>query len=194
MISLLRTSITNIKSMGERGSPCLRPLSWKIQAPGSPFNRIWVDEVLSKPLIISHQIFPKPSFLNTTRRKAQDTESNALEIEKNASLILAVQKTSCLLDQHKIIQDEPLLDEGRLIMQDHFLKPTRKPIGQNLGHKIGKAMHKTYRTKILHKGSHFLFRQQCDISWVQPKIPKCPGPTHDKAVMTSCLIIGQQLL
>lgn len=33
------TSMTNIKSIGDRGSPCRNPLLWKMVSPGTPFKR-----------------------------------------------------------------------------------------------------------------------------------------------------------
>jgi hypothetical protein len=33
-------SMTSIKSMGDKGSPCLRPCWWAIDSLGTPFNKI----------------------------------------------------------------------------------------------------------------------------------------------------------
>ena len=74
------TSITKMKSIGESGSPCRNPRRCKITSPGIPFNRTRVDEEPNSPLIISRQICPKPNCCITSRRKGQDTESNAFEI------------------------------------------------------------------------------------------------------------------
>jgi hypothetical protein len=48
--------------------------------PGTPFWRTWVEEVVSKPAIISLHALLKPNLSRTSKRKAQLTESKAFEI------------------------------------------------------------------------------------------------------------------
>jgi predicted RNase H-like nuclease len=45
--------------------------------PGTPFRRTWIEEVVSKPAIIS---LLKPNLSRTSKRKAQLTESKAFKI------------------------------------------------------------------------------------------------------------------
>jgi hypothetical protein len=73
-------SITKMNNMGDSGSPCLRPRRCVMDCPGTPFNKICVEEVASIPLTISHQILPNPSFSSTSIKKVQDTESKAFVI------------------------------------------------------------------------------------------------------------------
>jgi hypothetical protein len=73
-------SMTRINNIGDRGSPCRKPLWWAMNSLGTPLRRIWVDEVANSLLIMLHQICPKPNFLMTSIKKAQDTESKAFEI------------------------------------------------------------------------------------------------------------------
>jgi hypothetical protein len=75
-----RASMTSIKSIGDSGSPWCSPLLWEMISLGTPFSRIWVKDVASSPLIISHHIVPKLNFFMTSSRKAQETESNAFEM------------------------------------------------------------------------------------------------------------------
>jgi hypothetical protein len=89
-----------------------------MKSPRTPFNRIWVDEVASSPLIMSHQIVPKPIFLITSIKKAHDTESNTLgniKLEKDAGLFLLVKESSYLLYEHEVVLNKLLLDESRVI-------------------------------------------------------------------------------
>lgn len=96
------TSITNIKSIGDRGSPCLSPLLCRMVFPGIPLRSTWVDEVASKPLRTSLQICPKPSFCNTSKRKGQETESKALVMSSlfcwwsNLAVCCTSMKLSCI--------------------------------------------------------------------------------------------------
>jgi hypothetical protein len=76
----LRTSITRMNSIGERGSPCRNPRWWEMGLPGIPFKSTWVEEDVRRPLNMSLQILPKPSFSRTSNRKIHETESKALEM------------------------------------------------------------------------------------------------------------------
>lgn len=76
----LRKSITKIKGIGDKGSPCRNPHRCMLTSPGIPFNITCVDEEANIPLIISHQIGPNPNFFKTSRRKGQETKSKAFEI------------------------------------------------------------------------------------------------------------------
>ena len=82
-----KTSITRMKSMGERWSPCLSPLLCFILSPGMSLRRICVDEVVKRPQIKSHQREPNPNFLRTSKRKAQDTESKVLVMSSLRSIL-----------------------------------------------------------------------------------------------------------
>jgi hypothetical protein len=66
--------ITNINSIGKRGSPCRSPLLWIILLPGYPLRRTWVEDEASSPQIISLQICPKPSCFKTSMRKGHETD------------------------------------------------------------------------------------------------------------------------
>ena len=72
--------MTRMKSIGDKGSPCLRPRRCTIFSPGEPFSSTCVEEVAKSPLIISRQIGPKPRFCNTSSKKGQETVSKALVI------------------------------------------------------------------------------------------------------------------
>ena len=80
LIKWQSTSMTRMKSMGDNGSPCLRPRWWCILSPGDPLSSTWVEDVRSSPLMISHQIGPKPNCFKTSKRKGHETESKALLI------------------------------------------------------------------------------------------------------------------
>jgi len=57
-----------------------RPHLWEITSTGTPFSSTCVDEDARSPLMMSHQITPKPIFLRTSRRNGQDTESKGFMI------------------------------------------------------------------------------------------------------------------
>ena len=75
-----KTSITKMKSIGERGSSCRRPHRWSNSSPGMPLRITRVDEEPRIALIRSRHLGPKPLFCKISNRKAQETESNALEM------------------------------------------------------------------------------------------------------------------
>lgn len=75
-----RASITSMDNMGDKGSPCQRPLRWEINSPGSPLITILVEEVDNRRQIRLHQVRPKPKCCNSSSKKDQDTESKALEM------------------------------------------------------------------------------------------------------------------
>lgn len=77
---LLSTSITNIKSMGDRGSPCRSPRWCLIDSPGSPLTRILVDVVESKLERRLRQESPNPKCFNTSKRNDHETESKVSEM------------------------------------------------------------------------------------------------------------------
>ena len=72
--------MTKINNIGDNGSPCLSPLLCSILSPGESLSSIWVEEVARRPLMISRHTCPKPNICSTSKRKGQDTESNALVI------------------------------------------------------------------------------------------------------------------
>jgi hypothetical protein len=47
---------------------------------GTPFRKTWVEEVVSRPAIISLQVLLKPNLSITSKRKVQLIESKAFEI------------------------------------------------------------------------------------------------------------------
>jgi hypothetical protein len=101
--------MTRINSMGDKGSPCRRPLWCRMYSPGSPLTRIRVEEVQSSRLIRLHQIRPKPKCCNMSSKNGQDIESKALEISnfsrmwgsfvwcKDLVSCCASRKLSCIL-------------------------------------------------------------------------------------------------
>jgi hypothetical protein len=74
---LWRGSIARMKSMGEMGSPCLRPLSCLIGRPEIPFKRILEEEEVKTRLIQSLNLAPKANLSNTSSKYAHETESKA---------------------------------------------------------------------------------------------------------------------
>jgi hypothetical protein len=72
------TFITMMKSIGEMGSPCLRPLPWKKGSPGKPFMSTLVEEEDWSMVIQRIHLGPKPNCRRTLMRNAQDTLSKAL--------------------------------------------------------------------------------------------------------------------
>jgi hypothetical protein len=80
-----------------------------------PLRRIWAEDVASNPLIISHHIDLKPTFFNTSSKKSPRYRVKSLrdvKLEENARLLLLMEKMGCLLNEHEVILDEPLLDKG----------------------------------------------------------------------------------
>jgi len=76
----LSTPITKIKSMGERGSLCMRPRRWKMGRPGTPFTSTCVVEVDSNKHKRLHHRLPNSRWCKTSMRKGQETISKAFEI------------------------------------------------------------------------------------------------------------------
>jgi hypothetical protein len=76
----LRISITNTNNIGERGSPWRSPLRCLIGIPGDPFKSTRVEEEARILEIIFRHTGPNPRYESTSIKKAQETESNALEI------------------------------------------------------------------------------------------------------------------
>ena len=95
---LLRTSITKTNSIGERGSPWRSPLRCIIIFPGTPLSITWVEEVNKILEIRLRHLIPKPRWDNTSRRKAQDTESKALEISNFKNKLESLFLCSALID------------------------------------------------------------------------------------------------
>uniref|UniRef100_A0A0A9HWZ3 Uncharacterized protein n=1 Tax=Arundo donax TaxID=35708 RepID=A0A0A9HWZ3_ARUDO len=79
------TSMTRIKSMGDRGSPCLSPLRCLITSPGSPLSSMRVVAEESRLQTMLHQRGPNPKYLKTSKRKLHEIESNALDISSFSS-------------------------------------------------------------------------------------------------------------
>lgn len=77
---LLSTSITIMKSIRDSGSPRRSPRWCLIVSPGSPFSSILVVEVVRRFETKLNQEFPKPKWVKTSIRKAQDTESKAFDM------------------------------------------------------------------------------------------------------------------
>jgi len=65
------TSMINMKSIGDSGSPWRSPRRCNIVSPGLPLSSTCVEAEASNPLMISHQIGPKPMCLITSNKKGQ---------------------------------------------------------------------------------------------------------------------------
>jgi hypothetical protein len=74
---LCRGSIARMKSMGEMGSPCLRPRSCLIGRPGIPFKWILEEEVKARLIQFLH-LASKPNLSSTFIKYAHEIESKAL--------------------------------------------------------------------------------------------------------------------
>jgi hypothetical protein len=72
--------VTRINNIGDRGSLYHNPLWWAMNSTDTPLRKIWIDEVVNRPLIMSHQICPKHNFFIISIKRAQDIESKAFEI------------------------------------------------------------------------------------------------------------------
>jgi hypothetical protein len=72
--------MARIKSIGDSGSPCRKPLACFNCLPGILFRGILEDEVASNVAIQSRHRYPNPSACNISKRKTQLTESNAFEM------------------------------------------------------------------------------------------------------------------
>jgi hypothetical protein len=70
-------SIARIKDIGERGSPCRKPLSCLIGCPSNLFRRIIDDKVDSTILIYYLHLGPKPSLSIRSSKYSQEMESKA---------------------------------------------------------------------------------------------------------------------
>jgi len=77
---LLSMSMTKMKSMGDSGSPCLRPLLCLISGPGCPLTRIQVDDDPNRLRTRILQLTPNPKWTRISIRNGHETESNALEM------------------------------------------------------------------------------------------------------------------
>jgi hypothetical protein len=75
--NLWRGSIAKINSMGEIGSPCLRPRSCLIGQPRVPFRRIREDEVDKAMSIQFRHLVPNPNFSKTSSMYTHEMESRA---------------------------------------------------------------------------------------------------------------------
>jgi hypothetical protein len=70
--------MARMKSIGDMGSPWLRPLSCLMGFLGIPLRRI-LDDVVDKAKVIhSRHPMPNPKISSTSRRYAHETESKAL--------------------------------------------------------------------------------------------------------------------
>ena len=74
------TSIARTNNIGDKGSPCRKPLAWQMRLPSLPLRRTLV---LADPRRIDiyflHRLL-KPSHCRTSKRKGQQTESKAFAI------------------------------------------------------------------------------------------------------------------
>jgi len=73
------TSIARTNNIGDKGSPCRKPLAWQMRLPGLPLRTL----VLADPRRIDIQFLHrrlKPSRCRTSKRKGQQTESKAFAI------------------------------------------------------------------------------------------------------------------
>lgn len=81
LIRELRTSITRMKSNGERGSPCSSPREWFMDLLGCPFTKIWVLAVERMRHIRLHQRRPKPKCCRTSKIKGQESVKSLWKLE-----------------------------------------------------------------------------------------------------------------
>jgi hypothetical protein len=109
---------------------------------------------------MSLQILPKPSFSRTSNRKIHETESKALDVQlqENSWLLLRVQESSHLLNQHEVVLNKSPLDESTLIGRNHAFEPDNQSISQDFCYKLGKAVNEAYGSKVLCLGSSLHFR------------------------------------
>ena len=70
-------SIANMNSIGERGSPCRRPLKCLNHKPFEPLRRTDVELVAKSIDTQEHHLGGKPNCCRTSRRKSQRTLSKA---------------------------------------------------------------------------------------------------------------------
>jgi hypothetical protein len=70
--------MTNTKSIGDNGSPCLSPRPWQILRPGEPLRRtlvLAVERIVEIQLV---QFLRQPIADKRSKRNAHPTESKAL--------------------------------------------------------------------------------------------------------------------
>lgn len=140
----LRTSITRIKSIGDKGSPCLRPLLWWMISPGSPLTRTLVEEENNSLEMILHHKGPKPSWLKISNRKGHETESKALPISNFRRIqdtFLHIDGLGSLLHHDKVIVYTSTLHKGTLVYRNQFRELWCKSIGQDLSDNSCKTMY-----------------------------------------------------
>ena len=76
----LRASIANTNNKGDNGSPCRSPRAWQMRRPGKPLQIIlMLEEERIMEIQFTH-LLEKPMWDNSSKRKGQLSESNALEI------------------------------------------------------------------------------------------------------------------
>ena len=84
---LIRTSIANIKSMGERGSPWRCPCWFLITSLASTTSSTRVEDVASRFKTRLHQTYPNPKCTRIPNKKGQETESKALDISSFRNIL-----------------------------------------------------------------------------------------------------------
>jgi hypothetical protein len=86
--------------MGDKGSPCLRPLACLNFLPGSPL-RMTLEEAVTRSVVIqSRHLWPNPSAFIVSMRNTQFNEPKALDIS-------SLMKTEGLFDLCNLISDAP---------------------------------------------------------------------------------------
>jgi hypothetical protein len=65
-----------------------------------------------------------------------------VQFEHDTGLFLLLQKTSSMLNQHKVTLNKSFLDESRLIWRDEMLQLTSQSISHKLRHQFCKTMNK----------------------------------------------------
>ena len=65
-------------------------------------------------------------------------------------LLLGVQESHSLLDQHKVILYESIFDKCTLIRGDHLIKATCQSVCKHFSHQLSKAVNQANGSEILH--------------------------------------------
>jgi hypothetical protein len=188
--------MTRIKSIGESRSPWCSPLLCEMKSPGTPFSIICVEEVASNPLIISHQLVPKPNFLMTSRRKAQETESNAFEMSslrsKQGYFCWWRNRAVCCTNIKLSWMNRFLMKADRFRDTITCILPTNI-LAKTLVTSLVKLSTKPMGLKSLtHLAGCTLGKRVMNAEFNPPMFLNFRAHTQDIAAITSFLMIGQQ--
>lgn len=122
-IKRFSASITIMKSIGERASPCRSPRGCQTDGPGAPLSRM-VEEAVDKIIAIQAlHLGPKHLARRMSSKTYQATVSKSFTVsefdEKTATPFLSDQLDSPV-NQFKVIVERPVLKKSALVTADNL--------------------------------------------------------------------------